>query len=85
MKIKFNVNEYVWVKLAPIGLAILKCHHDGLRATFPNLPEFTPPPTDENGYARFQLWSLMEDFGDYMAWGREAPFETTIFFEMKGN
>lgn len=83
MKVPFNVNECVWVKLTQAGLKILKHNDDRLRQFFPELPPFTPPATDENGYSRYQLWALMNDFGQYMTWGGKSPFETDIFFETK--
>jgi hypothetical protein len=83
MKVPANVNDYVWVKLTPIGLRILKHQTEQLRRAFPRLAEFTPPPTDENGYTKYQMWALMKDFGQYMTWGGTSPFETTVFFETK--
>ena len=85
MKVPFNVNDYVWVMLTPDGLKILKQNTDQLRRAFPDLPKFTPPPTDENGYTRYQMWALMKAFGEYMVWGGSSPFETTVFFETKEN
>jgi repressor LexA len=83
MKTPFNVNGYVWVKLTPAGLKILENAHNWLRASFPNLPEFTPPETDSDGFTKYQLWSLMNDFGQYMRLGGKIPFETEVFFETK--
>ena len=83
MKVPFNVNDYVWVKLTPHGIKILENTDMWLRQSFPELPPFTPPATDENGHSRYQLWALMNDFGQYMTWGGKSPFETNIFFETK--
>lgn len=83
MKVPFNVNDYVWVKLTPAGLEVLKKNNDQVRSWYPRLPEFTPPPADSDGYTRHQLWALMKDFGAYMTWGGESPFETKVFFETK--
>jgi hypothetical protein len=83
MKTPFNVNGYVWVKLTPVGLKILEDLHLWLKQSVPRLPEFTPPPADSDGYTRHQLWALMKDFGAYMTWGGESPFETKVFFEVK--
>ena len=44
MKVPFNVNDYVWVKLTPAGLEVLKKNNDQVRSWYPRLPEFTPPP-----------------------------------------
>lgn len=83
MKVPFNVNDYVWVKLTPAGLEILRQETNQLRRSFPRLLEFTPPSVDENGYTQYQLWALMKDFGEYMLWGGTSPFETNMFFETK--
>ena len=86
MKIPFNVNDYVWVKLTPVGLKILERNFCELRRAFPNLPkQFTPPPTDDEGYTKYQMWSLMNDFGNYMVMGGQSPFETDVILEVKEN
>jgi hypothetical protein len=56
-----------------------------MQQSFPNLPKFAPPPTDEDGYTQYQLWSLMNDSGQYMLMGSKIPFETDVFFETKEN
>ena len=77
---KFNVNDYVKVKLNDRGLEILKKQYDDLAAEFPSLKkeEFQPPKTDENGYCKFQLWVLMETFGSSIGLSFIPPFETEI-------
>ena len=86
MKIPFNVNDYVWVKLTPVGLKILERNFYELRRAFPNLPkQFTPPLMDDEGYTKYQMWSLMNDFGNYMVMGGQSPFETDVIFETKEN
>ncbi len=88
-KIPFNVNDYVLIKLTDRGKEILKKNYDELqlliiqsggKPTF----EFKLPKTDENGYSKHQLWSIMSEFGKYLYLGCEAPFEMNMFFEVKG-
>ena len=83
MKVPFNVNGYVWVKLTPAGIKILENTDNWLRQSSPTLPPFAPPATDENGYTRYQMWALMNDFGEYMRLGGKIPIETEVFFETK--
>jgi hypothetical protein len=83
MKVPFNVNGYVWVKLTPVGLKILEDLHLWLKQSVPKLPPFAPPPTDENGFTKYQMWALMNDFGEYMRLGGKIPIETEVFFETK--
>lgn len=78
---QFNINHYVWVKLTPMGRSILRKEHDDLRRSYPSLAEYTEPVVDEDGYTKFQLWSLMNTFGHCMMWGGNLPFETVVRFE----
>ena len=83
---KFNVNEYVKVKLNAIGI---KRHWERwlyYKQNFPEVDvfkEYTPPKVDEQGYHTIQLWSLMKDYGDLCGLGLEPPFETEIIIEEK--
>lgn len=75
--LKFNVNSVVRVKLADLGLDLLRKEHEELRAAAPSLGEWSPP-VDADGYSRFQLWDLMARFGEHMGNGSPLMFETDI-------
>ena len=78
-KIPFNLNDNVKVKLTEKGLNILRVDHDELRTHVPSLREFTPPTVDSEGYSTFQLWDLMERFGNQMYMGNtNYPIEMDI-------
>lgn len=84
MQFKMNINEHVKVKLTEYGIKILKARHDELNKRIwerggRGLGEFTIKK-DEEGYTTFQLWSLMNTFGDVLTMGFEIPFETDIIF-----
>lgn len=64
---KFNVNNYVKVKLTKRGKEIMK--EEGV------MREYVP---DKDGYTKWQLWELMGVFGNYVYNGCEIPFETEI-------
>lgn len=74
----FNINFSVLVKLNEAGIAELKRQHEELRKRAPSLREWQPPSTDENGFAKFQLWDLMQRLGPLCQMGWELPFDTTI-------
>jgi len=79
MEIEFNVNNCVKVKLTEVGLDILRQRHDFDANLAPRiLGAFTPPPTDADGWSKFQLWELCNKFGEQMYNGGSVPFETTI-------
>ena len=80
---KFNINEYVKVKLKKSGLAELKRQGDELRKTFPKLDEYVPPKIDKDGYSKFQLHDLMQRLGHLCTLGFEPPFDTEIIFILK--
>lgn len=77
--IRFNINEYVRVKLTPHGMAIHRATHDALNAQFPNANlEYRAPEEDAEGWSKWQAWSLMQAFGPHIYMGGKSPFETTI-------
>ncbi len=77
---KFNINNYVKVKLTDWGLEVHKKHYDKFLPTFIN---YSMPIIDEDGYTKFQLWELCSIFGEYMGNGLPNCFETTIIFADK--
>lgn len=80
--IDFNINQYVRVRLTDDGKAILAAQYESLRASFPKLPPHTPKREDEEGFASFQMWDLMQSFGSHIHLGStRPPFETAIRFE----
>lgn len=82
MDFKVNINETVKVKLTDVGIGILKEQHDELDRKIKannrkGLGEFKLQLDDE-GYTRFQLWSFMNAFGEYMTLGSEMPFDSEV-------
>ncbi len=73
----FNINHYVLVKLNDRGIEILRKKHDELAKVMPSIGAFKLE-TDEFGYSKFQLWALMQTFGEHCSLGRVSPFETEI-------
>jgi hypothetical protein len=61
----FNVNDYAYVKLTPVGQRILSSKS----------VSFTK---DGEGWSKWQLWELMSIFGGHLRNGCDVPFETTI-------
>jgi hypothetical protein len=61
----FNVNDYAYVRLTPIGRAILT-------------EQAISFAEDGEGWSRWPLWELMSAFGDRLCNGCDVPFETTI-------
>jgi len=64
---KFNVNNYVTVKISDRGRELIKESKVWL---------YKEP--DENGYIKLQMWDLMKEFGPYIYLGCIMPFDTTI-------
>lgn len=71
---EFNINEHVWIKLTDAGR---KHHRERDRARYPML-DYSAPVESEDGWSRWQLWHLMQVFGEAIYMGGTAPFETTI-------
>ena len=71
--IPFNVNHNVRVRLTDYGRKILA-----------NDPMGPYPYTEVDGWSTFQLWRLMELFGQYMFMGSPpVPFETEIMIVLE--
>lgn len=83
--VEFNLNEYIWVKLKESAIEELKNQHEELRKDIHNLPEWTPPEVDEDGYSKFQGWCLMNTFGHMMRPTMEPPFDLNVKFKAKGD
>jgi repressor LexA len=75
---RFNINETVRVKLNEDGLRILEARHTELYQHIGLDRPFAPPQVDDEGYSRFQLWTLMREFGPHIRMGMKPPFDTTI-------
>lgn len=72
-----NMNEWVKVKLTESGIGELKRQHEELKVLVPNLGRFNLN-IDDDGYCKFQLWSLMNELGHLCKLGLEPPFDTEI-------
>ena len=81
----FNINETVKVRLTKFGKELHKKQWEDFWSSIGRLDEFpyVHPKEDENGYVEFQLWSLMQQFGDYCSLSKELPFETVILTDEK--
>jgi len=83
---RFNMNNYVKVKLTPYGLSILKQQHDELESQSPKIGPFKPPSVDADGWTQLQAWSLIQIFGPHISIGmNNVPFETEIEIEEKSS
>jgi hypothetical protein len=84
----FNINYNVRVKLTEHGKKMLEQDHNdfwsaqGAGGMLDKYP-YEPPKEDEDGYVKFQLWSLMYQLGKYCGLGREIPFDTVILIDEK--
>ena len=79
--IKINLNDYVYVKLNEIGLAILKEYYDKLYKDALNKPEYKPPAIDKEGYSKMQLHTFMMYFGHTMYLSSALPCDIDIGFK----
>ena len=79
----FNINNTVCVKLTEFGKKMLEKDHNEFWSSHGKLDEYpyTPYKEDENGYVKFQLWSLMYQLGKCCILGCELPFDTVILID----
>jgi len=86
MDIKFNINESVKVKLTDHGRKVLADQHNKYAVYYPKAFQIKTPNDfkeneDENGFTTFQLWSLMEKFGNHTGMCQENCFDTNILIK----
>lgn len=84
MDVSINFNEEVKVKLTAVGIDILQEQRRVLNLHIKGkggagLGELDLK-TDDDGYTRFQLWDLMNRFGEHMRLGHPEPFQGTMIF-----
>ena len=81
--VRFNVNDFVWVRLTALGR---KTHRSWFRELFSGalrIPVFTPAKEDAKGWSRWQLWELFQVFGKHMGNGFPLMFKTTMRVEIE--
>jgi len=82
--IDFNANGYVYVRLNNIGRNNLIKKAFELRKKNPGFTDvYELPNEDADGWSKWQLWSLMENFGCMMGMGGIPPFCLDIRIETK--
>ncbi len=70
---RININDFVKVKLNAKGKDIYYHRDDDARkryvenyGSYPDWLQPKFPKEDENGYTKFQLWELMQIYGQYL-------------------
>lgn len=74
---KFNINGYVKVQLTDYGRRV---HEDDWYDLLGHVPSLTyrPPAEDEEGWSKWQMWNLMQSFGEHIGMAREPVFRSDI-------
>lgn len=82
-----NINKAVKVKLTNLGKDLYYHQYDKFNI-HSGKPSIQPsyPKVDENGYTSFQLWELMQLYGQSLTMGgtvesNTLPFETEIIID----
>ena len=71
-----NLNDVVRIKLTARGKQL---HKDNWNAYgLSKEHKYEAPKEDAEGWSEWQLWHLMNEFGEYLYNGCEMPFETEI-------
>ena len=78
---EFNINDYIKVKLTAYGCSVHMTHYKKYLGKNYNEKIFAPVVENE-GYTIYQLWELMNIFGEHMFNGAEQVIENNlIYFE----
>lgn len=85
MKVEFNINDNVQVKLTDYGRECLRKNYKSFVNTcgYSNVHTFKLPEEDKNGYSTWQMWYLMQELGEYCYNGCRLPFEPTVKLDIK--
>ncbi len=78
---KFNINQYVRVRLTDAGRAAHRKWWDDLFQSPQLKSKYSPPKEDAEGWSRWQLHILMHELGPALCPGFPVPFETEIIIE----
>lgn len=79
--LKFNLNDFVKVKLTDHGIDLYYHQYDDLISRGAKLTR-SYPKIDDSGYTEFQLWRFMQIYGKHMANGAPSVVESvSIFFD----
>ncbi len=68
-EIRFNLNDFIKVKLSKSGEEIYSHRYDEINEFMGECIVPKPPKKDENGYTRFQLWDFMNLYGEHSHMG----------------
>jgi len=83
--LKFNINNYVFVKLTDSGFIRLAELHNKYVGVIPNFKkkdaEYYKQQVDIEGYTKFQLWSFIADFGEVTGMGFKQTYCSDILFK----
>lgn len=84
--VEVNSNNWVKVKLTPLGENLLRMEHHNLYERIrESAPDVEIPPfklnLDEEGYYTTQLWTFMNTFGPYTNVGREPLFDNELLIK----
>jgi len=80
--VPFNINDEVRVKLTDYGRRV---HYENWREriravrTASEIP-YRWPNEDGDGWSKWQLWRLMQEFGEHIHLAAKFPFEMDIQF-----
>jgi len=83
MDMEFNINHDVWVKLTDNGREVLRKQHEELNRLLNQERDYTPVTEDNDGWSRWQLWTLMDELGPFQCMMGPHAFETVIRFASK--
>jgi hypothetical protein len=78
---KLSMNDRVFVKLTEHGRQLMLQNYTTFWAGRVAPYKFKLPQEDEDGWSRWQLWMLMEEFGQHIHIGMRNPFDLTICLE----
>lgn len=77
--VPFNSNGYVRVRLTDKGREVIRRDIRRLKGHAPHINwKYLMPTEDAEGRSEWQLWQLMERFGNYVGNGEDLVFETDI-------
>ena len=85
--LRFNINDYIRVKLLDKGYQLLADRHNRylnvLKTWDERNADYYRKKADSEGYTSFQAWDFMETFGSVTGLGAHGYYSTDILIEKK--
>ena len=84
VKMKFNIDDTIKIKLTEAGRLDLRRRYKELEKRYASLGHFEMPEEDDEGWSKWSLMELILTFGPTTYQGLTMPFESEVELDILG-